>query len=103
MYAKLFVVCKSFSAILLHFFGSLIIVSKKKFSALFSFQIKDVLNIDKDLIIACWWIANLCLIIAHHMYMSKRYFVHYSECLYNPPSLLSNSNNKSFSYFKDLG
>ena len=85
------------------FFGSLIIVSKKKFSALFLFQIKDVLNIEKDLIIACWWITNLCLFIANHMYMSKRYFiidqqiarhfVHYSKCLDNPPSLLSNSNN----------
>ena len=82
------------------FFGSLIIVSKKKFSALFSFQIKDVLNIDKALI-KPWWIANLCLVIADHMskiyfiidQQIARHFVHYSECLDNPPSLLSNSNS----------
>ena len=31
-----------------------------------------------------------------------RHFVHFSECLYNPLSLLCNSNNSSYSYFKDL-
>ena len=30
------------------------------------------------------------------------YFVQYSECLSNLPSNLLNSNNKPFSYFKDL-
>ena len=31
-----------------------------------------------------------------------RHFVHYSECIYHPPSLLCNSYNQPFSYFKDL-
>ena len=30
------------------------------------------------------------------------HFVHCSECLYYPPSLLYNSNNQPFLYFKDL-
>ena len=47
-----------------------------------------------------------------HLYHIKRYFiidqqiachfVHYSECLYQPPSHLCNSNNQPFSWFKDL-
>ena len=53
----------------------------------------------KTKILGVQHICKIYLIIDQQI---AQHFVQYSECLSNPPSLLCNSNNQPFSYFKNL-
>ena len=90
------------------------VVTKAEFP---SYWNSNIIELPKDFFFLSGWMIIIVLLTKmsrknENAGVNKRYFIidqqiaqhfgHYSECLYNPLSLLCNSNNKPISYFKAL-